>query len=432
MNREIFHIAIPAIVTNVTIPLLGLVDTAVAGHLSGGSGATFISAVAVGAMMFNLIYWNFGFLRMGTSGLTAQAFGRGDKAEAVKVLQHAVALGLLISIGIIALQWPLQWITLLAIGPSDEARALALSYFYIGVWGAPPTLMMMGIKGWLLGMQDSRSPMVISIGVNVLNILFSLIAVFVLGLGFKGIIVGTVVAEWIGLAYSIWLLKHKYPAHISAISVSQPFRFEGSTRFFKVNSHIFIRSTLMMLQALFFTAAGARSGDLTLAVNTLILQMAILFSYFMDGIAFAGEAIAGKYCGRGDVASERSCVRHLFGWAMVFTAICTALYILFPKEIFTLLTNDNSVVTAALDYRWWCAILPIAGMAAFVWDGVFIGLTRTRAMMQAVGVALAVFFISYALLPHSMGNHALWLAYVGFLATRSLVQTIQYSLKKSN
>ena len=147
MNREIFHIAIPAIVTNVTIPLLGLLDTAIAGHLPGGSGATFISAVAVGAMMFNLIYWNFGFLRMGTSGLTAQAYGSGDKAETVAVLQHAMALGFLISVGIIVLQWPLQWVTLLAIGPSDTMRQLALTYFYIGVWGAPPTLVMMGIKG---------------------------------------------------------------------------------------------------------------------------------------------------------------------------------------------------------------------------------------------------------------------------------------------
>ena len=323
MNREIFHIAIPAIVTNVTIPLLGLLDTAIAGHLPGGSGATFISAVAVGAMMFNLIYWNFGFLRMGTSGLTAQAYGSGDKAETVAVLQHAMALGFLISVGIIVLQWPLQWVTLLAIGPSDTVRQLALTYFYIGVWGAPPTLVMMGIKGWLLGMQDSRSPMVISIAVNVLNIVLSVIAVFALGLGFTGIIVGTVLAEWIGLAYSLWLLRRKYRSHVAAMDWRKAFGFKGSARFFKVNSHIFIRSTLMMLQALFFTAAGARSGDMTLAVNTLILQMAILFSYFMDGIAFAGEAIAGKYYGRGDVAAEHSCV--WLGWSVyrhLHAAVC--------------------------------------------------------------------------------------------------------------
>lgn len=431
MNREIWRIAIPAIVTNVTIPLLGLLDTAIAGHLSGGSGATFISAAAVGAMMFNLIYWNFGFLRMGTSGLTAQAYGRGSKSEIVDVLQHAMGLGLLISAGIIVLQWPLQWCALKAIGPSWEVRGLALTYFYIGVWGAPPTLVMMAIKGWLLGMQDSRSSMVISIVVNVLNILISLFAVLVMGLGFVGIIVGTVAAQWIGLAYSVWLLRRKYSAYVAAIDWRHALRFRGAMRFFRVNGHIFLRSTLMMIQALFFTAAGARSGDMTLAVNTLILQLAILFSYFMDGIAFAGEAIVGKYCGMGKLAAERSCVWHLFGWAGTLTAICTALYGAFPGAMFALLTDDGSVVAAALDFRWWCAVIPVAGMAAYVWDGVFIGLTRTREMLVAVGVALGVFFIICAAAPSTMGNHGLWLAYIAFLATRSTVQTAQYLLRKA-
>lgn len=425
-NREIWQIAIPAIVTNVTIPLLGLLDTAIAGHLSGGSGATFISAAAVGAMMFNLIYWNFGFLRMGTSGLTAQAYGRGSMPETVAVLQHAMGLGLLIAVGIIVLQWPLQWCALKVIGPSREVEALALTYFYIGVWGAPPTLVMMGIKGWLLGMQDSRSSMVISIAVNVLNILISLLAVLVLRMGFVGIIVGTVAAQWLGLGYSVWLLRRKYGAYVAAIDWRHALRFGGAMRFFKVNGHIFLRSTLMMVQALFFTAAGARSGDLTLAVNTLILQMAILFSYFMDGIAFAGEAIVGKYCGMGDAAAERSCVWHLFGWAGALTAICTVLYVAFPEAMFALLTDDGSVVAAALHFRWWCAVLPVAGMAAYVWDGVFIGLTRTREMLVAVGVALAVFFITYAAVPAQWGNHGLWLSYIAFLATRSVMQTAQY------
>lgn len=425
-NREIWQIAIPAIVTNVTIPLLGLLDTAIAGHLSGGSGATFISAAAVGTMMFNLIYWNFGFLRMGTSGLTAQAYGRGSMAETVAVLQHAMGLGLLIAVGIIVLQWPLQWCALKVIGPSHEVEALALTYFYIGVWGAPPTLVMMGIKGWLLGMQDSRSSMVISIAVNVLNILISLLAVLVLRMGFVGIIVGTVAAQWLGLGYSVWLLRRKYGAYVAAIDWRHALRFGGAMRFFKVNGHIFLRSTLMMVQALFFTAAGARSGDLTLAVNTLILQMAILFSYFMDGIAFAGEAIVGKYCGMGDAAAERSCVWHLFGWAGALTAICTVLYVAFPAAMFALLTDDGSVVSAALHFRWWCSVLPVAGMAAYVWDGVFIGLTRTREMLVAVGVALAVFFITYAAVPAQWGNHGLWLSYIAFLATRSVMQSAQY------
>ena len=287
MNREILHIALPAIVTNITIPLLGLVDTAIAGHLSSADGAVYISAVAVGAMMFNLIYWNFGFLRMGTSGLTAQAYGRADKAAATLVLQHASVLALLIGLGIIALQWPLQRITLIAIGAEPGVEALALTYFYIAVWGAPPTLVMMAIKGWMIGMQDSKHPMHISIGVNVVNILLSLTAVTVLGLGFKGIAIGTVVAQWLGLGYSLWILRRKYGEHLSGVSLRQALHFRGARGFFRVNVHIFVRSTLMMVQALFFTSASARAGNMTLAVNTLILHMGILFSYFMDGLSLS-------------------------------------------------------------------------------------------------------------------------------------------------
>lgn len=427
MNREILHIALPAIVTNITIPLLGLVDTAIAGHLSGG-GALYISAVAVGAMMFNLIYWNFGFLRMGTSGLTAQAYGRGNKAEAAALLGHAAALSLLIALGIIGLQWPLQRITLAAIGAEADVEALARTYFYICVWGAPPTLLMMAIKGWLLGMQDSKRAMHISIGVNVVNILLSLTAVVVLGLGFKGIALGTVVAQWIGLGYSLWLIRRHYGAITALLTVNDAFRFTGASRFFKVNTHIFIRSTLMMVQALCFTAISARSGYLTLAVNTLILHMAILFSYFMDGLAFAGEAITGKYFGQSNVAAEHKCVKHLMGWALALTAVCTAVYGIFPEEIFRLLTDDARVVHSALRYSLWCAVIPVAGMAAFVWDGVFIGLSLTRHMTTAVGIALGIFFLIYALMYQPWGNHALWLAYVGFLGTRSAVQTVQYAL----
>lgn len=426
MNREIMGIAIPAVVTNVTIPLLGLLDTAIAGHLQGGSGAAFIGAVAVGAMMFNLIYWNFGFLRMGTSGMTAQAYGREDKTEITRILQHSTMLGLLIALGIIVLQWPLQWITLFIIGPSENVESLALTYFYIGVWGAPPTLMMMAIKGWFLGMQDSKSPMVISIGVNVLNILISLLAVYGLNMGFVGIIIGTVSAEWIGLIYSLWLVRHRYPEIVKGIKLREALHFRGAGQFFKVNADIFVRSFFMMLQSLFFTAAGARSGDLVLAVNALILQMVLLFSYFMDGIAFAGEAVAGKYCGRGDKQSERSCVLHLFQWAGILTVICALLYAFFPEQIFSLLTSDGAVVKASMDYRWWCVVVPVAGMAAYVWDGVFIGLTRTRAMAGAVGLALVMFMITYILLPNSWGNNVLWTAYVVFLLTRSLTQTVQY------
>lgn len=422
MNREILRIALPAIVANITIPLLGLLDTAIAGHLGD---ATVIGAIAVGSMLFNFVYWNFGFLRMGTSGMTAQAFGAGDTSLQARMLQQSSVLALAIALAIVVLQWPIRWLGFTLIGPSDHVRQLAYTYFNIVIWGAPPTLMMMSIKGWLLGMQDSKGAMYISIVVNVINIIASLVAVYALGMGFVGIAVGTLLAQWLGLAYSLWLVWRGYARIVAMIDWRKTLHLQGSGRFFKVNADIFVRSTLLMLANLFLVAIGARSGDLILAVNALMQQLNSLFAYFMDGIAFAGEALVGKYYGRRDPAHLRLCVRRLFVWAVLLTAAFTILYA-YPQHIFALLTDDLSVRMAAMDYRWWCALLPLCGAAAFVWDGVFIGLTYTRGMLWAVAVADAFFFVLYYLLPASMGNHRLWLAFVIYLAMRGVVQTYLY------
>ena len=422
MNREIFNIAFPAIVANVTIPLLGLVDTAIAGHLGAPA---FIGAIAVGSMMFNLVYWNFGFLRMSTSGMTAQAYGASDQTAAARILRQASALGLLIALAIVVLQEPLQWVALAIIGPSDEVKVLALTYFRIVVWGAPPTLVMMGIKGWLLGMQDSRGAMFISIGVNVVNIAASVLCVYALHMGFTGIATGTLVAEWLGLAGSVIYLLGRYDWLRRMIDLGNMLNFDGVRRFFSVSADIFLRSLLMMVMNLAVVSIGARSGDLILAVNALIGQLNMFFAYFLDGIAFAGEALVGKYVGRHDVQRLRQCVRRLFVWAGWLTAIFTVAYA-FPQLFFGLLTDEANVLEAALPYRWWCAALPVAGMAAFVWDGVFIGLTYSRGMLWAVAVSTALFFVIYLALPASIGNHRLWLAFVIDHVMRGAVQTLLY------
>ena len=427
MNREILHIALPAIVANITIPLLGLLDTAIAGHLGS---ATFIGAIAVGSMIFNLVYWNFGFLRMSTSGLTAQTYGLGDHAASERVLREACLMALAVALGIIVLQVPLLKLALWVIAPSAEVRQLAVTYYYIVVWGAPPVLLMMAIKGWLLGIQDSRGAMWVSIVVNVLNIAASLTAVYGLHMGFKGIAVGTLVAEWLGLGFAVLLLHHsrKTPFPTQPDQARSELASGGFRRFFKVSSDIFLRSFLLMLVNLAVVAIGARSGDLILAVNALMQQLNTLFAYFMDGIAFAGEALVGKYYGRGDDGRMRLCVRRLFVWAVCLTAVFTLMYA-FPQYIFALLTDAAEVITASMDYRWWCTLLPVAGMAAFVWDGVFIGLTRSRAMLVAVAVASVTFAALYAALPSAMGNHRLWLAFVVYLAMRGVVQTVSYFRK---
>ena len=414
-------ISLPAIVANIAEPLLGLLDTGIAGHLGAPQ---FIGAVAVGAMMMNVLYWNFGFLRMSTSGLTAQAFGSGSHQAQVDTLERSSTIALIAGIAMVALQVPIRWFLLWLMAPSAEVSALAATYFTIVVWGAPAVLLTMSLKGWLLGMQDSRSPMIISIGVNVLNVIVSLIAVYSLDMGFKGIAVGTLVSVWAGVIYACWCVRKKFAKISSSLRLARAFNFKGSGRFFKVSGDIFVRCIFMLVVNLYFIRAGASGGDIVLAVNTMMQQLFHLYSYFMDGIAFAGEAVVGKYYGARDLSTMHRCVRWLFVWSTAITAIFVIVYCLFPHPIFALFTSQQQVVDVAMQYHWWCSIVPIVSMAAFVWDGVFIGVTASRGMLTAVATACAVFFIFYFTLPSSWGNHTLWIAFIAFLSTRSLVQTI--------
>ena len=423
IDREILRIALPAVVANITVPLLGLIDMSIAGHLGD---AAFIGAMSVGATMFNLVYWNFGFLRMGTSGLTAQAYGRGDTAGAMSVLMRACALATAIALAIILLQYPLQWLALRVISPSSEVLHLAQRYFFVVVWGAPAILVMMAVKGWFLGMQDSQSAMRISICVDVVNVIASLVAVFVLRMGFMGIATGTLVAEYVALAYSVHLLYKKHGTALRSTSIARAFRGGNMRGFMSVNADIFVRSFCLMLVTLAFISVGARSGNLTLAVNSLIMQLFILFSYSMDGIAFAGEALVGRSVGANDREQLRRTVKRLFVWGSAVMAVYCIAYGGLPEVIFSLLTSDVDVVNAAVSYRLWCVAIPLASMAAFVWDGVFIGQTRTRGMLVTIVAASAVFFVICFLSPYPRGNYRLWTAFITYLVMRSVVQTLLF------
>lgn len=428
MNRRILAIALPSIVTNITVPLLGLIDITIAGHL----GRTeYIGAIAVGAMMFNLIYWNFGFLRMGTAGMTAQAFGRGDHKGAAHVLLRAVSLAAAIAAAILVLQVPLQWLLLGVIDPSPEVTDFAEQYFYICVWGAPVMLIDMAIKGWFIGMQDSRTPMFMAIGINVANLVISLSAVFLFDMGFRGIPAGTVAAEYAGMAYGIAVIVRRHRHLLHHLDLRNTFATGEMRRFFSINSDIFLRSACLMAVNLFFVSVGARSGDVTLAVNALIMQLFTLYSYFMDGFAFSGEALAGRYAGAHDRKSLHSCIRHIFGWGAGVAALFTMAYAFGAEFIFGLITDNAAVVAAALQYHWWCVAIPVAGMAGFVWDGVYIGLTATREMLITILLSCLTFFALYFAMPASMGNDRLWLAFVAYLAMRGLSQTAVYRYRLS-
>lgn len=394
MNRKILQLAIPSIVSNITVPLLGLVDVAIVGHLGS---ASYIGAIAVGGMLFNMIYWIFGFLRMGTSGMTAQAYGKRDLTEVVRTLLRAVGVGLLISLGLWILQSPILRGAFVLIDATEEVKRWASLYFNICIWGAPAVLGLYGFAGWFIGMQNSRFPMFIAITQNIVNIAASLCFVFVLGMKVEGVALGTLIAQYAGLfmAFALWL---KYYGRLKAyIDWDGLWGGEAMRRFFSVNSDIFFRTLCLVAVTTFFTSTGARQGDVILAVNTLLMQLFTLFSYIMDGFAYAGEALAGRFIGAKNDVGLRRCIRLLFLWGIGLSLSFTILYAFLGRDFLGLLTNDTSVIEASGDYFYWVLAIPLCGFSAFLWDGIFIGATATRQMLYSMLVASATFFIIYYL-----------------------------------
>lgn len=427
MNRKILQLAIPSIVSNITVPLLGLVDVAIVGHLGS---ASYIGAIAVGGMLFNMIYWIFGFLRMGTSGMTAQAYGKRDLTEVVRTLLRAVGVGLLISLGLWILQSPILRGAFVLIDATEEMKRWASLYFNICIWGAPAVLGLYGFAGWFVGMQNSRFPMFIAITQNIVNIAASLCFVFVLGMKVEGVALGTLIAQYAGLfmAFALWL---KYYGRLKAyIDWDGLWGGEAMRRFFSVNSDIFFRTLCLVAVTTFFTSTGARQGDVILAVNTLLMQLFTLFSYIMDGFAYAGEALAGRFIGAKNDVGLRRCIRLLFLWGIGLSLSFTILYAFLGRDFLGLLTNDTSVIKASGDYFYWVLAIPLCGFSAFLWDGIFIGATATRQMLCSMLVASATFFIIYYLFYRSMGNHALWMAFLGYLSLRGGMQWILWRYRK--
>ena len=424
-DRQILKIAVPSIVSNITVPLLGLIDVAIVGHMGS---AAYIGAVAVGSMIFNLIYWLFGFLRMSTSGLTAQAYGRRDLTEVMRILVRSGRIALLTAFAVIVLQLPLKWLMFWLMGPTPDVMPYATTYFHIVVWGAPAMLGLYSLSGWFIGMQNSRIPMFISIMQNVTNILVSLTLVYGFGMKIEGVALGTVIAQYVGLLIAIGLLKQNYGRLFRRFEVGGS-RPEASSNLFAVNRDLFLRTVCLVGVNLFFTAASARQGAVVLSMNTVMLQLFLFFSYFMDGFAYAGEALCGRYRGADNTTAFRETLRHLFGWALAVTLAFTLLYIAGSMDIVCLLTDEVEVRHAARDYIWWVWLIPVAGAAAFIWDGVFVGITDGRGMLVATAVATVAFAVIYLLTKDTMGNDGLWLAQVVYLALRGLMQTVWYRLR---
>lgn len=421
MNRRILHLAIPSIVSNITVPLLGLVDVTIVGHL----GATaYIGAIAVGGLLFNILYWNFGFLRMGTSGLTSQAYGRKDKDAEMRVLVQAVSVGLFSALAMLILQYPIERLAFRLLDTSAEVEQYAVTYFRICIWGAPAVLSQYGFTGWFIGMQNSRYPMYIAIVMNVINIVCSSCFVFLFGMKVEGVALGTVVAQYSGVMMALGLWFYNYKELRGRMTFKGSLRLIAMRRFFAVNRDIFLRTLCLIGVTTFFTSTGARQGDVILAVNTLLMQLFTLFSYIMDGFAYAGEALSGRYVGACNLVQLKRAVRALFGWGVGLSLVFTLLYGIGGENFLGLLTNDKIVIETAGHYFYWVLAIPLAGFAAFLWDGILIGATATRFMLWSMLVASGSFFVIYYCFSGTTNNHMLWLAFLVYLALRGGMQTL--------
>ena len=454
INNEILKLAIPSILANITVPIVGMVDIAVAGHLTG-EVATMIGGIAIGTMLFDLLYWNFGFLRVGTGGLTAQAYGRKDDKECAKILTRALGISLAFALLLIAIQWIFVKAAFLVVDCTPEVRELASKYFYIRIWAAPATLSLMAFKGWFIGMQDSVSPMVTDFVVNGMNVLMSI--VLALGipavgdqswllrpLGFTGIALGTVVAQYSGLLTAVILLLSKYLRRVFAdfrlTELKGLFTGEETRRFFVMNTDLFVRSLCFIAIYIGFTTISAGYGDLLLAVSSIMMKLLMIFSYFTDGFAYAGEALVGKYIGAKDKQMLRQSIRWTFIWSMAIAVIFMGIYHFAGVPMLRMMTSDAAVVEQSKEYLPWLLLMPIIGCAAFTWDGIYIGATASKeirnAMLWAVVAFVAVWAVGIAGLRaigpdtvsgnNVMAMHILMAAYFAHLLARTIYLTVLY------
>ena len=450
INKDILKLAIPSILANITVPLVGMVDIAVAGHLDVNA-ATMIGGIAIGSMLFDLLYWNFGFLRVGTGGLAAQAYGRGDRKECARILARAVGIALACALVLIAIQWIFVKAAFLVVDSSPEVQALATKYFYIRIWAAPATLSLMALKGWFIGMQDSVSPMATDMTVNGMNVLMSIIlslgftvgGLHYDGIGFAGVAAGTVVAQYSGLLVALLLLLWKYRRNtLSTITLPELrglFKGEETRRFFVMNADLYVRSLCFIAIYIGFTVISARYGDVLLAVSSILMKLLMIFSYFTDGFAYAGEALTGRYIGAKDSFMVRQTVRWTFVWSMSIALLFMGIYHFAGVPMLRMMTSDPIVVDAAVGYLPWLLLMPIAGCAAFTWDGIYIGATASRQMRNSMLWATVSFaalwavgiLILQAVAPDSpsygrMAMHVLMAAYFAHLLARTVYLTVKW------
>lgn len=421
--KQVFKLALPSIISNITIPLLGIIDLTIVGHMGD---VIYIGAIAIGTMIFNVLYWLFGFLRMGTSGMTSQALGRRDLTEAMRLLVRSLTISTAIAVIFILFQLPIRWMALSIMQPTEHIAEQAAIYFSICIWGAPAMLGLYGLTGWFIGMQNTRIPMLVSIFQNIVNIVASVTFVFGFGMKIQGVALGTLTAQWTGFLLALYCWKRYYGRLAEYNWKDDLFKRSTMVRFFAVNRDIFIRTLFLVGVNFFFISAGSRQGAIILSVNTLLMTLFTLFSYVMNGFAYAGEALSGKYYSAANKLAFDRVYNSLFAWGAIMAVVFTLVYSVGGNGFLMLLTNEAVVVQSAEAYFLWAVMIPIVSVSAFVYDGIFIGLTATRGMLVSSVVSALVFFALYLALQSYLGNHALWMAFIVYLGLRGGIQWFLY------
>ncbi len=426
-NRRVWRLALPMIFSNLTVPLLGVVDTAVMGHMDE---AYYMGAVAIGALVFNYLYWSFGFLRMGTTGLAAQALGAEDRDEMRAVFGRAALLGLALGICAVLLQVPIIEGALALFNASSEVESLARVYFDIRIWSAPAVLVQYAMIGWFVGIQNTRTVLLLQVFTNGLNVFLDLWFVIGLGWGVAGVASATVISEFAGVGLGTIIMVRLLAQtggrwHRDLLVDVNRFR-----RLIVVNRDLFIRTLCLLSAFAWFTARGAEMGDTVLAANAVLLIFQSIMSYGLDGFAHAAEALIGQAMGSGERSAFRKAARATSFWAAIVAIAYVILFAVFGSHMIAAMTDIEAVRAMTEVYLPWVIISPIVSVWGFQMDGIYIGATETRPLRNTMLAAIGCFvFLSWLLMP-VFGNHGLWIAFISFMGVRGLLLGALYPRRR--
>ncbi|MDA8872083.1 MATE family efflux transporter [Candidatus Thioglobus sp.] len=428
-HKRVLGVAIPIVLANATIPILGAVDTAVVGQL--GLAAP-IGAVGIGAIIITAIYWLFGFLRMGTTGLAAQAIGSGDKPETSALLVRGIIIGLVAGLVLIIAQVPI-FLGALQLSPASmEVESLAQKYLQIRVYSAPAAIALFGITGWLIAKEKTREVLLLQLALNGINITLDLVFVLKLGWGVEGVAIATLIAEWSGLIFGLWLAREGFNNGYWKNWI-QIFDRVRLIQMAKVNSDIMIRSILLEIGFVSFLFLGSSFDDATLAANQVLIQFLNITAYALDGFAFAAEALVGQALGAKNRPLFRRAVIMTSQWGLGSVILMALAFFVFGNSIINVMTTAEDVRVVSYEYLPWMVAAPLAGVAAWMLDGIFIGATRTADMRNMMFISFCIYLIALALLLPSYGNHGLWASLIIFSIARGVTLGFKYpALEKSS